>query len=284
MKKLFLGLAVALLLHGAAAAANFSRTATGLLFDMDTRGYAGISLGVGGNAAGHTIVVEANSDPTGNGTWYTILCTPLDGSANPTTNIAAATKGYVCPVPAPRVRARITAIASGTYSVSVSYVGLGVASAAGGSSGGLSAGDSINLATIATAAADTTTKSPVKGSSSSGVLAPIPVPDLAPFLNMTSNTVTKIITGVAAKLTKISEFDFYSDATTNVKLVTGTGTNCGTGTADLTPLYHLKDQGGVVKGNGSGVILPPIAASVDVCASNSATANTSVQIAATQEP
>jgi hypothetical protein len=158
MKKFLLGLLAATSLSLPAEAATYSRTTTGLLFDIDTRGYSGVTVGIGGTATGTTAVVEATSDPTGNGTWYTILCTPLDGSGGPTTNVNTVGKGYVCPVPAPRMRLRLTAISSGTYSVAENYVGLGVASAAGGSSGG--GGGATTIADGADVAEGATTQTP----------------------------------------------------------------------------------------------------------------------------
>lgn len=50
---------------------------------------------------------------------------------------------------------------------------------------------------------------------------------------------TKIVTGVAGKIVYICGYTIHGGAAVNVGLSTGTGTNCATGTAALTPQYVL---------------------------------------------
>jgi hypothetical protein len=67
----------------------------------------------------------------------------------------------------------------------------------------------------------------------------------------------------------VTSWDVMSAGTTNVTLVYGTGTNCGTGTTSLTGAYPLIAQAGISKGIGLGAILfvPPGNA---LCVTNSA--------------
>ena len=59
-------------------------------------------------------------------------------------------------------------------------------------------------------------------------------------------------TNQAISVTSIS---LIAAGTTNVQFVYGTGTNCGTGQANLTGNYNLTAQVGFTLGNGSGVVL-----------------------------
>jgi hypothetical protein len=93
--------------------------------------------------------------------------------------------------------------------------------------------------------------------------------DTTGFLNMTTATTTKIVTGVAGLRTYFTEVRFHSTATTTAKLVTGTGANCATGTADLTETLELIAADGEVMGVGVGPVVIA-AAGLDVCVVNSA--------------
>ena len=96
--------------------------------------------------------------------------------------------------------------------------------------------------------------------------------DTTGFLNMTTATTTKIITGVAGLQTYFTQVRFHAAGTTTAKLVTGTGANCGTGTADLTETLDLAASDGMVMGVGIGPVVIA-GAGLDVCAVNSTAVN-----------
>lgn len=79
---------------------------------------------------------------------------------------------------------------------------------------------------------------------------------------------TRIITGVAGKITYICGYNIHGGGAVNVGLSVGTGTNCATGTAAITPAFVLasgtdvSDSSSFHRGLGA-------AASTDVCVSSS---------------
>ncbi len=68
-------------------------------------------------------------------------------------------------------------------------------------------------------------------------------------------TTTQLIGLVSGKTIFVTSWDVIAAGTTNVTLVYGTGTNCGTGTTSLTGAYPLIAQAGIAKGNGTGNVL-----------------------------
>ena len=86
-----------------------------------------------------------------------------------------------------------------------------------------------------------------------GVAALVAVPAMAQEIacrstalyDASTNGSTKLITGLSTQQVRICGFNFWAAGTTTVKLVTGTGTNCGTGEAALTPAYSLTTQTGI---------------------------------------
>lgn len=74
-------------------------------------------------------------------------------------------------------------------------------------------------------------------------------------ISVAAATTTEILAAVSGARIYVTSFDFMAAGTNNVKLVYGTGTNCGTGTTDLTGAYPLIAQAGISKGNGIGAIL-----------------------------
>lgn len=117
----------------------------------------------------------------------------------------------------------------------------------------------------------------VSGCSASGSI----VADTTPFLNMTTATTTKIVTGTSGKKTYITHLRFMANGATTFKLVSGTGTNCATGTADLTETWDLTAQVGAAFGGAGPVVIAPTAA--DVCGVNSAAVNLRFGLAETQQ-
>lgn len=112
-------------------------------------------------------------------------------------------------------------------------------------------------------------------------LSPMTAATITPFLNMTTATTTKIVTGTANKSTYITHLRFIANGTTTFKLVTGTGTNCGTGTADLTETWDLTAQAGAAFAGSLGPVVVA-GAGLDVCAVNSAAVNLRIGLAAAQ--
>ena len=118
------------------------------------------------------------------------------------------------------------------------------------------------------------------GANSGGNLTGLIQADASAFLNMTTATTTKIITGVSSKKVYITAFRLHAGGTTTAKFISGTGTNCGTGPADLSETLDLTASDGSNQGNGVGAIL--IApTSADVCVVNSAGQNLRVGTAHT---
>lgn len=115
----------------------------------------------------------------------------------------------------------------------------------------------------------------------SGVATPVPQADATPFLNMTAATTTKIVTGAAGKKTYITHARFHASGTTTAKLVTGTGANCGTSTADLTETLDLGANDGETFGSGLGAVIIA-GAGLDVCVFNGQGVNLRVGMAETQ--
>lgn len=89
-------------------------------------------------------------------------------------------------------------------------------------------------------------------------------------ISVAAATTTEILALVTGKRIYVTSFDFMAAGTNNVKLVYGTGTNCGTGTTDLTGAYPLIAQAGISKGNGLGAILfLPVSNALCITASGS---------------
>lgn len=69
---------------------------------------------------------------------------------------------------------------------------------------------------------------------------------------------TQIVAASTGKWIYITSFDFVSTAAATVQLVYGTGTNCATGTTNLTGAYGMSTFTVITKGNGlSGVLFVP---------------------------
>jgi hypothetical protein len=82
---------------------------------------------------------------------------------------------------------------------------------------------------------------------------------------------TKIITGVAGKVVYICGYTIHGGAAVNVGLSSGTGTNCATGTAALTPQYVLASGTDITDSSSlfRGLQVP---AATDLCINSSGAA------------
>lgn len=100
-------------------------------------------------------------------------------------------------------------------------------------------------------------------------------------ISVAAATTTEIIAAVSGKTLYITSYDFMAAGANNVKLVYGTGTNCGTGTTDLTGAYPLIAQAGISKGNGLGAILFPLLSNA-VCVTTSGSGQVSGSVSFVQ--
>lgn len=87
----------------------------------------------------------------------------------------------------------------------------------------------------------------------------------------------KVVTGVANKIIYICGYTIHGGGATNVGLSIGTGTNCGTGTAALTPQYVLASGTDVTDSSPyfRGLQVPAL---TDLCVNSSAAAAAQVII------
>jgi hypothetical protein len=145
------------------------------------------------------------------------------------------------------------------------------------------------IVALAQAAAQVYTSSPapVKGQSSSTTGAAVPTTadltgvvssgnltgligcDSSALLSMSTATTTQAIALQAGKSIYVCGFVLNGGGTTTARIVQGTGTNCGTGQANMTPAFNLAAGGNVTVGNGVGVVLKTTAANA-LCITNSA--------------
>ena len=83
--------------------------------------------------------------------------------------------------------------------------------------------------------------------------------------NLSGSGNTRIVTGAASQSIHVCHISFATAAPEDVKLTSGTGTNCGTGGADVTGLY--KSLTGLALDLGGGLITP---SGTDLCINQSA--------------
>ena len=63
-----------------------------------------------------------------------------------------------------------------------------------------------------------------------------------------TNGKTQLVPAVAGRTTYVCGYTVFAAGTVAVSLTSGTGTNCGTTSANITPAYQLTTQTGVVDG------------------------------------
>ncbi len=80
---------------------------------------------------------------------------------------------------------------------------------------------------------------------------------------------TQIVALTSGQTIYVCGFVLFSGGTANVKLVYGTGTNCATSPANMTPAFQLTAQTGASYGNGEGVVVQT-AGSNALCVNSSA--------------
>lgn len=119
------------------------------------------------------------------------------------------------------------------------------------------------------------------GANSSGNLTGIIQADASVKIDMSTATTTQLVALSSSKKIYITAWDVIAAGTGNIKLVYGTGSNCGTGTTDLTGNYNLTAQAGISKGSGLGPVVV-VPASQALCATTSAAVQMSGSVAYTQ--
>lgn len=143
-------------------------------------------------------------------------------------------------------------------------------------------GTVISLLKALVGAANDTTPVNTNGVTSSGARGSIVQADGSVPIAMTTATTTQLVALTSGQKIYIMAWDATAAGTTNFKLVTGTGTNCGTGQSDLTGNYNWIAQAGIAKGSGLGpVIVVPTGQAV--CATNSAGVTVSGSLAYTKQ-
>lgn len=143
-------------------------------------------------------------------------------------------------------------------------------------------GTLISLLKALVGAANDTTPVDTNGVTSSGARGSIIQADGSVPIAMTTAATTQLVALTSGQKIYITAWDATAAGTTNFKLVTGTGTNCGTGQSDLTGNYNWIAQAGIAKGSGLGpVIVAPTGQAV--CGTNSAGVTVSGSLAYTKQ-
>lgn len=119
------------------------------------------------------------------------------------------------------------------------------------------------------------------GGVASGNLTGIVVCDSSALLTVSTATTTQIVALAAAKSIYICSLTINGAGSTTGKLVSGTGTNCGTGQANLTPAFSLAAGSTVTAGSGLGYVVKT-ASGAAVCVTNSAAVGVNVLVSYTQ--
>jgi hypothetical protein len=89
-------------------------------------------------------------------------------------------------------------------------------------------------------------------------------PTLTVPISTSSSGLAQLVAGVAGKQIYITSWDVVLAAAGTFQLETGTGTNCGTGTAAVTGAYSFAANGGIVKNSQ----LAPLTAGNALCINN----------------
>lgn len=124
-------------------------------------------------------------------------------------------------------------------------------------------------------------KAMYQGAVSSGNLVGLIQADASAKVSISTNTITQVVALASSKKIYVTSFNLHAAGTTTSKWVYGTGSNCGTGTTDLTDLYDFTASDGMSSGSGIGPVLV-VPASNALCISNSAAVHVGGSIAYTQ--
>lgn len=117
----------------------------------------------------------------------------------------------------------------------------------------------------------------VTSGATGGLLSGIVACDSHALLNMTTATTTEIVALTASQSIYVCSVLVSSNGTSAVKFVRGTGTNCGTGTADMSANHDLTAQVGFARGSGLGTIMRGTSANA-LCVTSSAAVNVHIDV------
>lgn len=93
--------------------------------------------------------------------------------------------------------------------------------------------------------------------------------DASVAVSMSTVTTTQMVALTAGQRVHVCGFALSGGGATTAKFVRGTGTNCGTGTADVTAPFEFADNTALAYGGGAGTIFRlPIGEAL--CVTNSA--------------
>jgi hypothetical protein len=121
------------------------------------------------------------------------------------------------------------------------------------------------------------------GVNCSGVLCGMVQGTSLGFLTMSAATTTEIVALTGGQAIYVTGWDVLTNGTTNVKFVRGTGTNCGTGTTDISPNYPLVASLPYGRGGGLGLVFSVTAGNA-LCVVNSAAVTTAISVTYSKAP
>lgn len=251
----------------------------------NTRGTANGTIQITGTFTG-TLAFEGTVDGS---TWFAVEATPVPTGAV----VTSATAGgqWTVSIALASFRVRASAWTSGAAVTSLLFT-----SAGGGGGGGASVSGSVSvtdgLVSLETPNSDsamddtfdavkvvTENVVSVGGQSSSSTVTAYPNCTSQVNLRMTTATTTELIPLTGGELVRICYLLVAADANTDVTIVEGTGTNCGTGQGTLLGPIDLLTTGvglGWTAGNGAGVILDGAATGNAICVTSSAGVNLTI--------
>lgn len=245
-------------------------------------GYSSGSITVTGTFVA-TLAIEASYD---GGTTYAPVSGLLRGTNITTASITGPAVVSLDVTGATHVRVRATAYTSGTATVKIAFSaaagmtkvlnGVKLVDSTGANVDTSAAGSGVGAAGSAVPA-----NLQYVGGNSSGNLTGIIQADASAKISISTNTITQVVALSAGKKIYVTNFNLHAAGTTGSKLVYGTGSNCGTGTTDLTDLYDLTASDGMVVGNGLGAVLI-VPASNALCVFNNAAIHVGGSLAYTQ--
>lgn len=119
------------------------------------------------------------------------------------------------------------------------------------------------------------------GGNSSGNLTGFERCDSSAFLNMSTATTTEIVALTASQSIRVCSYRVMAGGTTNVKFVRGTGSNCGTGQADVSATWPLTTQTGLAPSGGISPIYVVTSANA-LCVTSSAAVTLAVEVSYTK--
>lgn len=116
---------------------------------------------------------------------------------------------------------------------------------------------------------------------SSGSAVAVVQPDSQVAVSISTATTTQLVALSSGKKIYVTAWDIFAAGTGGFQLVYGTGSNCGTGTTNLTGSYSLIAQTGLSRGGSLGVLYT-IPASNALCAVTTGAVQMSGSVSYTQ--